>query len=164
MALEATPNSVPTDSNFRVWFVPAGSNAKSVAILNGATAKSLTYSLTPAGFNRTTTEETISDERLSLKQMLERAGTVGETLEVQYVYGDAGDVASVALAAGVEGYIVARYAVPNATDATIAQKVDIIPISCGKQRKDQPTRNGVFTKTQKLFVTGVVEDDVALVA
>lgn len=164
MAAEATPKSVSTDDNFRVWFVPSGSNPKSVAILTGATAKSITYSLTPAGFNRTTTEEMVSDERLSLKQVLQRFGTVSEELEVQYVYGDAGDVAAIALAEGVEGFIVSRYAVPNATDAATGQKVDVIPIKCGRQRKDQPVRNGVFTKTQKLAVTGVVENDATLVA
>ncbi len=164
MTQEITPKSVSTDDNFRVWFVPDGSDPKSAAVLAGATAKSITYSLTPAGFNRTTTEETVSDERLSLRQMLERAGTVGEALEVQYIFGDAADVASAALAAGVSGTIVARYAVPNATEPAAGQKTDQIPITCGKQRKDQPTRNGVFTKTQKLFVTGVVEDDVTLAA
>ncbi len=164
MTLEDTPKSVPTDGNLRIAFVPAGSNAKSVAILNGGTTKLITYSLTPAGFNRGVTEETVSDERLTLRQLLEAAGTIGETLEVQYVFGDAADVAAPALAEGVEGTIVARYAVPNATDFAVAQKVDLIPIRCGRQRKDAPTRNGVFTKTQKLFVVGVVENDVALVA
>lgn len=164
MTLEATPKSVATDDNFRVWFVPSGSNPKSAAILAGATAKSITYSLIPGGFNRGTTEETIADERLTLKQLLERPGTVGETLEVQYVFGDAADVAAAALSEGTEGFIVARYAIPNAADPTAAQKVDVIPIRCGKQRKNQPVRNGVWAKTQKLFIIGVVEDDVALAA
>lgn len=162
--LEPTPKSVATDGNMRVAFVPSGSNPKSVAILNGGTTKLITYSLTPSGFNRGGSEETISDERLTLKQLLEAAGVSTETLEVQYVYGDAGDVASTALAEGVEGFIVARYALPNATDFAVAQKADIIPIRCGRQRKDAPTRNGVFTKTQKLFVVGVVENDAALIA
>lgn len=162
--LEPTPKSVPTDDNFRVWFVTAGSNPLSVATLSGPTAKSITYSLIPGGFNQGITEETINDERLTLKQMLERAGTVSQTLEVQYVFGDDDDVASAALVEGVEGFIIPRYAIPNATEPTVGQIVDKIPVTCGKQRKNQPSRNSVWAKTQKLFITGVVEEDVPLVA
>jgi len=164
MTLENTPKSVESDGTFRLWFVPDGSNPKSAAILNGATAKSITYSMVPGGFKRDTNEETVSDERLSLKQMLERPGSVTDSIEVQYVFGDEDDVANAALAEGVEGSIVARYAVPNETDATAAQLVDIAKVRCGKQRKNQPVRNGVWVKTQKLFVIAPVEDDVALIA
>jgi len=164
MTQEITPKSVATDDNFRAWFVPSGSNPLSIAVLNGALAKSLTYSLVPGGFNRDTSEESIADERLTLKVALERPGTVGEKLEVQYVFGDDGDVASVALAEGTEGFIVSRPAVPNATAATVGQKVDVLPILCGKQRKNQPTKNSVWTKTQKLYIIDVPQDDALLVA
>lgn len=164
MALEATPLSVGTDGNLLVAFVPSGSNPLSVAILNGASTKAITYSLTPSGFNRATTQDTINDERLTLAQLLEQAGRVKETLEVEYVFGDTGDIAKVALVKDVAGFIVARYAVPNATAWTVAQKVDVIPIKCGIQAKSAPTANGVFTIKQKLFVTGSVTTDGVLIA
>lgn len=164
MAQEATPLSVATDDNLRIAFVPSG-DANSKAVLDAGTTKDLTYGFTPSGFNRSITQETINDPRLTLKQMLQRAGRVTEELEVQYVFGDSGDVAKVALAEGTTGYIVVRYAVANATAWTATtQKVDVIPIQCGKQRKDAPTENGVWTVTQKLYVTGPVETDVAIVA
>lgn len=163
MPVEATPLSVAADGNLLVAFVPTG-NALSVANLDAGTTKKITYSLTPGGFNRATTQDTISDERLTLAQLLEQAGRVKETLEVEYVYGDAGDVASAALTNGTSGSIVVRYAVPNATAWTVGQKVDVIPIKCGVQAKNAPTANGVFTKKQKLFVTGSVTTDGVLVA
>lgn len=163
MPIEATPLSVAADGNLLVAFVPSG-NALSVAVLVAATTKAITYSMTPSGFNRATTQDTISDERLTLAQLLEQAGRVKETLEVEYVYGDTGDVAKVALAKDVTGFIVARYAIPNATAWTVGQKADVIPIKCGVQAKSAPTANGVFTIKQKLFVTGAVTTDGVLVA
>lgn len=163
MAVEATPLSVASDGNLLVSYVPTG-NPLSVANLVAATTKAITYSLTPGGFNRATTQDTVSDERLTLAQLLEQAGRVKETLEVEYVYGDAGDVASAALTKDAVGWIVVRYAVPNATAWTIGQKVDVIPIKAGIQAKNAPTANGVFTKKQKLFVTGTVTTDGVLIA
>lgn len=163
MGLEATPLSVASDGNFTVWFVPTG-NPLSVANLTAVTTKAITYSLTPGGFNRATTQEMVDDQRLTLVQYLQNLGRVKETLEVDYVFGDAGDVASAAMTQGTTGWIVARYAVPNATAPTVSQKVDAIPIKCGIQQKSAPTANGVFTKKQMLAVTGAVITDGVLVA
>lgn len=163
MALEATPLSVASDGNLLVAFVPTG-NALSVANLAAVTTKAITYSLTPSGFNRATTQEMVDDQRLTLVQYLQNLGRVKETLELDYVFGDAGDVASAALTQGTAGWIVVRYAVPNATAWTIGQKVDVIPIKCGIQQKSAPTANGLFTKKQMLAVTGVVQTDAVLIA
>lgn len=163
MANEATPLSVASDGNFIVWFVPTG-NPLSVANLIAVTTKPITYSLTPGGFNRATTQEMVDDQRLTLVQYLQQIGRVKETLDIDYVYGDAGDVASAALTQGTSGWIVARYALPNGTAPAIAQKVDVIPIKCGIQQKSPPVANGLFTKKQMLAVTGPVQTDALLVA
>ena len=163
MTLEITPLSVASDGNLLVAYVPTG-NALSVANLVAVTTKAITYSMTPGGFNRSTAQDTVSDERLTNTQLFEQAGRVKEMLEVEYVYGDAGDVASAALVKDAVGWIVVRYAVPNATAWTIGQKVDVIPIRCGIQAKNAPTANGLFTKKQKLFVTGPVQTDAVLIA
>lgn len=162
MAAEAVPLSVAFDGNLRLAFVPSGSSAKSVAILAGGTVKDLTYSLKK--FDLQTTEDTIDDPRLTLKQKLTQPGKVSQTLEVQYVFGDASDTAASTLLEGTQGSIVARYSIDNATAWTIAQKVDIFTIRCGKQRKDAPVENGVQTITQTLFITAVTQEDVALIA
>jgi hypothetical protein len=165
MALEETPGSVGTDGNLTIWFVPGEeADALSKAVLDAPTTKRITYSLTPDGFNHTTDEATIEDGRLTLKQQLQQAGTVTDNLELSYVYGAADDVANVALAEGTKGKIVVRYAEANETDVTVADLVDVIPVRCGVQRKAAPARNAVFTKTQKMFVTGTVLRDVAVVA
>jgi hypothetical protein len=163
MALEPTPLSVASDGNLLVAFVPTG-NPLSVANLNAATTKAITYSLTPGGFNRATTQEMVDDQRLTLVQYLQQIGRVKETLELDYVFGDVGDVAGAALTPGTTGFIVVRYAIPNATAWTVGQKVDAIPIKCGIQQKSAPTANGVFTKKQMLAVTGVVQTDAVLIA
>jgi hypothetical protein len=164
LGLEITPASVASDGNLRVTFLPAVGNPKSAAVLNGETAKALTYSLTPAGFNRSITEETVNDERLTLRQLLTRAGTSTQGLELQYVFGGDDEVARPTLKEGTVGFIVARYSVPNETDYAAAQEVDIIPIQAGKQRKDAPTRNGMQTLTQAFYVTGIVLEDEPLAA
>jgi len=162
MAQELVPQSVAYDDNLRIAFVPEGSDPKSVASLTGPTAKDLTYSL--KAFTRTITEAVIDDPRLTLKQTLQKRGKVSETVEVQYVFGATDDVAATVLTEGVKGAVDLRYSIPNETDWTAAQVVDILHIECGKQRKDAPTENGVQTITQTLYVTAPSEDDVALVA
>jgi hypothetical protein len=163
MALEATPLSVASDGNLLVAFVPTG-DPLSVVNLAATTTKAITYSLTPGGFNRGTTQDTVSDERLTNTQLFEQAGRVKEMLEVEYVFGDAGDVAGAALAKDAVGWIVVRYAIPNETAWAAGQKVDVIPVRCGVQAKNPPTANGLFTKKQKLFVTGAVQTDATLIA
>jgi hypothetical protein len=164
MTLEATPLSVASDGNMRIAFVPTGSNPLSVAILTGGTTKLITYSLTPDGWNRGVTENSIDDPRLSLKQTFSRPGTFTESLEITYVYGDAADVAKIALVEGTAGFFVERRSLPNATDWTIAQKVDVLQILCGKQRKNAPAANGIQTITQTIYLTGVTQIDQALIA
>ena len=163
MALEATPLSVASDGNLLVLFVPTG-NPLSLANLTAGTTKPITYSLTPTGFNRATSQEMVQDDRLTLVQYLQNLGRVKETLDVTYVFGDAGDVASAAMTPGTAGWIVVRYAVPNATALAVGQKVDAIPVKCGAQEKSAPTANGVFTKKQMLAITGAVQTDAILVS
>lgn len=166
MALEETPGSVATDGNLTAWFVPhaEGANPASKAILDAPTTKRITYSLTPDGWNHTIDEATIEDARLTLKQVLQEAGTITDNLELSYVYGADDDVASVALVEKTRGWLVARYAVPNEADVTVDDIVDVIPVRCGVQRKAAPARNATFTKMQKMFIKGTVLRDQAVVA
>jgi hypothetical protein len=160
--LESVPESVASDDNFRLVFVAGDADATSAAVLNAA--PDITYGFTPSGFNRTTTQETINDPRLTLLQNLTRPGKVSEGIEVQFVFGGEDDVLTDLLAKGTKGTVVARYAVPNATEWAAAQIADIIPVEAGVQRKDAPTENGVWTKTQTLYVTGAVLTDEVLSA
>ncbi|MDP3209841.1 MAG: hypothetical protein Q8M65_11890, partial [Rhodoglobus sp.] len=64
--------------------------------------------------------------------------------------------AATVLTEGTAGFIVIRPLVANETAVAAAQKVVVWPVICGEQMDDAPVANGVFTKSQKLFVTGVV--------
>lgn len=161
MALEITPGSVASDGNLKVVFVPAETE---VTVTSAEAGTPLTYSFTPTGFTRTVTEETISDERLTLAQVLQKAGRTTEELEVQYVFGSDDDVAYPLLKRGVRGQLVVRYGVANEEPFSATDEVDIIHIEAGAQRKDAPTANSVFTVTQNLRCYKATEADVTLTA
>jgi hypothetical protein len=160
MAAEAVPLSVNWDDNLRITWTAIGDDPKSAADL--IAGEDLTYSL--KSLTRTINEARIEDPRLTLKQILERPGKVTEQVEVQYVFGDAGDVAAATLTQGLKGHLTLRYSLPNSTTWAAAQIVDVITVECGKQRKDSPVENGVQTITQTLFVVDITEDDVAIAA
>lgn len=158
MAAEAVPQSVNWDDNLRITWTAIGDDPKSTADL--AAGVDLTYSLVT--LTRNITEERIKDPRLTLKQILEKPGKVTEQVDVQYVFGDAGDVAAATLVWNTKGHLTLRYSVPNATAWTAAQIVDVITVECGKPRKDSPVENGIQTTSQTLYVIGTTEDDVAI--
>lgn len=137
MAQETTPGSVATLDNLRICFVPTGSNALSAAILNGGTAKLLTYSLQPDGWDFPIAETEIPDERLTLSNGGSKPGkSKFGPITLKYVYGSGSDVARLALTQGVTGSIVIRDSLANATDFAAAQKVDKLTVVAGKQRKE----------------------------
>jgi hypothetical protein len=160
------PGAVAADDNLVILFVPkaglADPSSPTVAEVTAGTVKDITYDLTPTGFNHTHTEEDIEDDRLTLRDALTLAGRERHDLELQYVFGADDTIADAALAKGTEGFIVARYAVPYETDFTAAQIVDIFTVQAGAQRKDAPTANGRWTKTQRLRQRGRFREDVPL--
>lgn len=168
MAFGEVPGAVDQDGTFLVLFVPdagvADVDAPKAAELNAATAKDLTYSLTTSGYNRTTSQATDTDERLTLADVLETPGRVTESIELQYVHGSEDDIADPVLVEGAKGFIVERRAVDITAPFAAGQDVDIIPVTVGVPRKDNPTSNGKWTKTVRLFVRGKVARDVAVAA
>lgn len=169
MATEATPPSQASDGFMRVGFVPSGNNL-SVAILAGGTEVDFTYGFTPGGFDRKFTENVVDDPRLTLPQILHRAGTFDEQITMQYVYTDksATDKIYTAIggsgAGGVTGLLTVRYSLANSTVWTIGQKVDSISFISGRALPDAPTANGLFTITQVLYLTAPTVFNALLVA
>lgn len=153
MALETTPASSQSDGRWRITYVPSGSNALSAAVVNGATAKAVTYGLTADGFNYNLSQATVEDKRLTLVQDLSRPGKVSETLEIKYVASATADSAAVLFVAGLEGQLNVRRGVDNATTTTVGDKADVISFIAGAQRPDAPTENGLDTISQTLFIT-----------
>lgn len=163
----ALPKSVPADGNLKVVFVPAIAvpTAPSAAILNGATAVDLSCYLTPDGFSPGGDEAVINDDRLCSTQTFEQPGRFSDTLDIVYVFGDAVDnEAYETLTHLATGFVVTRWGKPYETVFAVADIVDVYPVTAGKQNKQPPEANSVLKTGQKLFVTGSVERDVAVVA
>jgi hypothetical protein len=160
MTASPTTPSTPITGNLRIWFVPGSTWAGTAASL-GTTGKDITFDLTPTGWRPTITENSISDGRMSQKQILSGQGNFSEALEVQYIYGTPlTNLADVALIEGTEGFIVVRDSLANITDPAATQLVDAFHVKCGKQRKDAPTENA--PKTQTLYPVAPTQRNVAL--
>ena len=166
--LETAPASSQSDGRWRITNVPSGSNAKSVAILNGVTAKPITYGLTADGWDHQTNQATVEDKRLTLIQDLSRPGKITETLNVKVVQSTGTDSADQILSAlatsGAESQFAVRRAVGNDVTHTVGQKADIITGVVGVRRPDAPVENGVDTAQYQIFITQPTQRDVALVA
>lgn len=163
MALETAPASQASTGNWLITYTPSGTGL-SVAVLTGGTAKSLTYSFTPDGFNRNITEASIEDARLTMAQKLSRPGTTTEVIEVKYVESQTAGSANVVLVAGTTGILTLRRGVANATIPTVGQKADVITFVAGVQRPDAPTDNGLDTISQTLYITAATVSQGTLVA
>jgi hypothetical protein len=164
MPLDSTPASSQSDGRWKINTTPIGSNALSVAILNGGTSKSVTYSFTPDGFNYQVTQATVTDARLTLATDLTRPGKKGETLELKYVDSTDANSAAVLFTEGSTGQFTIRRGIDNATAWTVGQKVDVITYVLGAQRPDAPVENGVDTISQTAYITAVTTRQGTLVA
>lgn len=168
MPLEAVPASTQSDGKWRITNVPAGSNAKSVAILNGGTARPITYGLTADGWDRQVNQATVEDKRLTLIQDLSRPGKVNETVNIKVVASTDAASADMILkglsASGAESQFLQRQGVNNDVVHTVGQTGDLLTGVLGVRRPDAPTENGVDTAQYTLYQTKPTERDVTLVA
>lgn len=159
------PQSSQSDGRWKIAQLPkAATNPLSVAALKGATAKDLTYSFTPDGFNLSRTQATVNDPRLTLVQILSRPGKVTETLELKYVASEDANSADQVLTDGLEGSFVIRRGTDNVTDWTVGQKVDVITFVLGVRRPDAPVENGVDTVSRTAYISAVTQSQAVLVA
>lgn len=171
MPTTAPPGFV-ADASLRVWFVTTLANPAAPSLaseINAGTTVDATCYFT-GGFNPDASVATISDDRLCLKVVLEDKGTTTWTMDdLNYIY-DVQNPASVsnklyaALAENTTGYFVARYGLDVDTAAAAGQKVDVIPVKMGPKVKLPPERNTKGRVKQKPFVTGPVQQDVAIAA
>ena len=153
MPVETVPASSQSDGRYRITYVPSGSNALSVAILNGATAKPITYGLTADGFNYSITQAAVADKRLTLTTDLTRPGRKAETLTIKYVDSTTTDSAAVLFVEGTPGQLVVRRGIDNATTHVVGQIVDVHTFVAGAPLPDAPTENGLDTISQTLYIT-----------
>jgi hypothetical protein len=163
------PAAVSTNGTMLAIFVTAIANpaVPKLTEINAVSSIDLSCYLTGEGLNTDTTENTIEDPRLCSKQVYEARGDFTDTMELTYVFNldsPADDEARIGLPAGTRGFIVLRWAVDSDVAMATGDLVDVYPVELGVQRKNTPTRNGVHKITQKPFVIGAVQRDVAVVA
>lgn len=163
------PASVPADGNLKAVWVPAiaSTAAPTVAEVTAVGAKDLSCYLTAEGYDPTVDEQVITDDRLCSRQSFERPGRYKDSLTLGYVHNPdspTDNVAYTTLDYLTTGFVVTRWGVPYEGALAAADVVDVYPVQCGIQMKQKPTANSVLTVMQKLFVTGPVQRDVAVVA
>ncbi len=168
MVFENTPSSSQSDGRWRITNVPAASDATSVEVLNGETAKPLTYGLTADGWDRQVSQATVEDKRLTLIQDLTRPGKVSETVNIKVV-ASADPTSADAILKGLsasqaESQFVQRQGVGNEVEHEVDQVADILTGVVGVRRPDAPVENGVDTAQYTLYLTKQTQRDVALVA
>ena len=155
MPAETYPASTQSDGKWRITTVPVGSNALSVAILNGATAKPITYGLTGDGWSYSRTQATVEDKRLTGTAILARPGKITESWEVKCVESAVADTADTILGAlalsGATIQVLVRRAVDNATTHTVGQIADLHTVVVGTRRPQAPVENGIDTVAYTLY-------------
>ncbi len=171
------PDAINAEGNVKVRWVPviATPTAPSVGTeVNGASAKELTGVILGGAFQPTSEQAKGDDRRLGSKQTFQTFGRITDGVEdVTYVYdpqaaaGAAVNIAYETLLKGTTGYFVVRYGLDVNTAFAATQKVDVIPVTCGVQRKSTPPADDEFAKltvVQGFAVRATVERNVALVA
>lgn len=162
--VDTVPPAIDIEGNLVIWWVPtiAVLTAPTVAEIGAVTAFRVTHSFTPGGFNFTGSQAKNTDERLALVDVLETLGKVSNTLSLEYVDSTTASSAAVVLkptppATSKSGYFVIRPNVPIGTLVAAAQKVQVVPVTVGVQRKPV-TGTGKFLIQQEAVITGSVID------
>ena len=167
----AVPTSVTSEGNVIVQFGPAiaATDAPKLTEASATGAVPLHCALTKDGLVLGGDQESGTDDRLCSRQSFEIPGSYTDTLDITYVYNPqatlpADNLAYTTLKQGVTGFVVVRWGTPHETALAVGDKVDVYPVTAGIQRKQAPEANATLKTSQKLFVTGPVQRDVALLA
>lgn len=166
------PESVTAEGNVKAIFVPTLAT-DSAALLNAGV--DISCFLMPDWDGATPAQNTGDDRRFCSKQTFDRLGRVKWTLApLTYTYlpqelgtpGHAANAVYEALAEGNTGLVFIGYGLDPAVDVVASDIGDIMPVACGVQGKAARGADefAPLTVTQTLAVTGIVRQDVALLA
>lgn len=168
----AAPVANPSDGMVKVLWTqtcPLPSAPDLSTDIGAAGAIDLSSYLTGDGYTPSADETTVADSRLSTVQTFESPGRYSESLLIKYVY-RAQDAAGTdnkafhSLIRGTAGFLIVRFGAPFEDAFAVADVVDVLAVTCGLQQKLPPEENSVLKIQQKMFITNVVEHDVAVVA
>ena len=171
------PEGVSAEGNIKVTFVStiaATTKIPTVAELSATGTVDLSCYIT-GDFEISREQSTGEDRRLCSKEVFQQLGRVTNSVPAtDYVYEPQAAAASPTnkaydtLKKDVSGYLVIRYGLDaRAVAWAVTQKVDVVPIKCGVQRKLGTTGGDEFSKLriQQMFsVTGPMVEDVAVAA
>jgi hypothetical protein len=168
-----TPDGVQAEGNVKVAFKATLTNAAAPTAAECTAAIDLTGYIKGGTFTPTAEQSTGDDRRLSSRETYQVLGRVTRGFDdVQYVFDPQNTTPSenqayTTLTEGTTGYIIVRWGIAATTAFAATQKVDVIPIECGAQRKVGPAENDEFARLviqQKWGVTGPANVDVAIAA
>lgn len=171
------PEGVSAEGNIKVAFVTtiaAATLIPTVTELSATGSVDLSCYIT-SEFEVSREQSTGEDRRLCSKEVFQALGrTTNSVPATDYVYypqataADPKNKAFDTLKKGTKGFLVVRYGLDARTvDWTAAQKVDVVPVECGVQRKLGNVGADEFAKLriQQVFgVTGPMVEDVAIAA
>lgn len=137
--------------------------------IGAAGAVDLSNYLTADGYVPGADETTVTDERLSTRQTFGRPGRYSESLTLRYVYRqqDAAGTDNKAFHTLVHltpGFLIVRWGADWEDAFAVADVVDVLTATCGIQKKLPPEANSILKIEQQIFLTNLVEHDVAVVA
>lgn len=163
------PASVPADGNQAVWWVPVIAVAQSptVAELTAPSVIDASCYLTAEGWQPTTNEQAVTDQRLCTTEDYEQPGRLQHSLQVTYVHNPgspADNALYLALTRLTSGYWVSRVGVPYDQAIAAGDIVDVYPVKMGWRQKTPGVANSVLTVGQKPFITGPVVQDAVVAA
>lgn len=167
------PPGVAADGAVKVQFVTAIADLAAPKVATEVKAVSSVEAsclLTKDGFTPGAETSSASDERLCSKQLFEDYGTVTYTIDVlTYIYdvqnpSSASNKLYAAMPEGTTGFLVVRWGLDADVDWAAAQIVDVYPVKLGPQIKQPPETNSKLKVQQKPFVTGPIQEDVAVAA
>jgi hypothetical protein len=165
---DVVPAAIDVKGNLVIWWVEtiADQDAPSVAgEMDDATTFRVTHSFTPGGFALDADQVVDTDSRLGLVVDLEALGIRTDTLGMlEYVDSTGASSAAVVLkptppATSKSGFFVIRRNVSNATVATAAQKVLVVPVTLGSQIHPVQA-DGKFLIKQRASITGPIVEGV----
>jgi hypothetical protein len=162
------PDNVDSDGTLLLLACPRAAITSwppKISDITASTTKDITYSLTTDGWNHGKTQETNTDERLTLREVLGTPGRVTHTVSLKFFYGKTStDVVDPLFIENSDLVIFARYATPYEQVSATTDAWDIFQVRAGTKVRDMPTANGKWTKTQQLFPRAKVLEDVKLAA
>ncbi len=164
------PISVLGDGNVKVVWVPTltSQTAPTIVELNAASSVDLSCYLTADGLTTGTDEQAVTDDRLCSTQTFEKPGRFSDTLELMYVYqpqlpSATDNKAFTTLIHLTTGFVVIRWGKLYSGAFVAADRVNVYPATCGVQREQPPEANSVLKIAQKIWISGQVRRNVAVV-